>query len=327
MMQPGPLFDAPGIDALHSKWHSYIPPILPKERSRPIALFLESQKTYIDRLDGETREIVVKLIGPQWDEAILRAIARSLAASPMFDLFSVQPVVAEEAKIAFLDITDKVSAVDRMADLLKDTQVAEESSEIPEIMLEIKLEPVTAKQVPLPARFTATQSVTEAVGAQAGVEALQLVFDEALGGVLRTAIAKALVEADGVEPVSQDVRAGTDRGQDIQKMANHVYRRSLRGPANRIVANPKCLSSVDSTRYRYHGDPLFPEDKILGIYQGPSLLDAALVWAPFHFVFLPDEEAENTVDADFVVKRDVLRLAIRHSITVVDRRKLAVLGF
>lgn len=91
----------------------------------------------------------------------------------------------------------------------------------------------------------------------------------------------------------------------MNKVANDIHKKTLRGPANWAVTSPDVASLLDSTpyftpdasqntysgsivkvgavqsRYTVYKDPLFPRTKMLMGYLGPTFLDAGYVFAPY----------------------------------------------
>lgn len=91
----------------------------------------------------------------------------------------------------------------------------------------------------------------------------------------------------------------------LNKVANDIHKKTLRGPANWAVTSPDIAGLLDSTpyftpdasqnvysgaivkvgavqgRYTVYKDPLFPRQKILMGYLGPTFLDTGYVFAPY----------------------------------------------
>jgi hypothetical protein len=91
----------------------------------------------------------------------------------------------------------------------------------------------------------------------------------------------------------------------MNKVANDIHKKTLRGPANWGVTSPDVASLLDSTpfftpdasqsvysgsivkvgavqsRYTLYKDPLFPRAKMLMGFLGPTFLDAGYIFAPY----------------------------------------------
>jgi hypothetical protein len=91
----------------------------------------------------------------------------------------------------------------------------------------------------------------------------------------------------------------------LNKVANDIHKKTLRGPANWGVTSPDVSGLLDSTpfftpdasqnvysgsivkvgavqgRYTIYKDPMFPRNKILMGYLGPTFLDAGYIFAPY----------------------------------------------
>jgi hypothetical protein len=91
----------------------------------------------------------------------------------------------------------------------------------------------------------------------------------------------------------------------MNKVANDIHKKTLRGPANWGVTSPDVASLLDSTpfftpdasqsvysgaivkvgavqsRYTVYKDPLFPRSKVLMGFLGPTFLDAGYIFAPY----------------------------------------------
>lgn len=110
-----------------------------------------------------------------------------------------------------------------------------------------------------------------------------------------------------------------------------VHRKSMRGPANWLLGNPETLielgllDPVEDVTSKYSGiqettsknfsgsiytDDLFPLNKVLVGRSGTSVLDAGIIWSPFHLV--SDASGE---------------LRIRHKITMINTNFYYIVNF
>jgi hypothetical protein len=113
----------------------------------------------------------------------------------------------------------------------------------------------------------------------------------------------------------------------LNKVGNDIHKKTLRGPANWAVTSPDVASLLDSTpyftpdasqnvysgsivkvgsvqgRYTVYKDPMFPRNKMLMGFLGPTFLDTGYVFAPY----IPLQVTPTFLDPNNFESRKALR--------------------
>jgi hypothetical protein len=284
------------IDDLKERWKELVPPS--RDDADAIAVMLTSQHDALTRSSTPEVALLAATFGPQWIDMVIRAYAKALLASNCFDMFSVQPVTEPVGRIAQLKPRYSPPTGD---------------GDIPEIHLEMSTEIVAARSSGCRGRLhlPIDKPGCPPIDRQALLDTIvQTVIEERVRCVLGT-LREQSAKDNVLELLSG---ASGDVSEAVLRAMDTVYRRTMRGPANNILAKPSALALLnDNVRSKalIHGDDLFPADEIMAWYNGPSLVDSVVVWAPFCFMFM----AVDNVDEDGTRTRD-LCITFRDSITV-----------
>ncbi len=289
-----------------SKWTSYIPKH-GANYAPQISAILENQARYQRELSPAVRGVLKLHVGDDWNEVLLHAIGRALAADPIFKLFSVQPQTDVNGSIAFLK-----EAVQPPSHLNK----------VGDVYLEMRTKQVAAHIAPCDAsRIAASQALGKNYPQVFVIGLLQSVFSHALTEIRDSLIQLTLLQA-------QPVKADGDTLERARALQQAVKASCKRAMANHLIGAKKHWHSVMPLEQTatFHFSPRFPAHQILGMYRGSSAQDAAAVWAPVCFT-LKLVEIDQFDDAGVSMgKRQVIDVGVCHSKTVVNPEMTAVVN-
>ena len=261
------------IDLLQEKWFSYVGET---EHSQPISLMLEEQKKHLDHLvtdDPKTVAFFSEHFGTSWDEHLLRGYAKALKEHALLDFFPPQPLVAPTGSVAYFEMVSNNM----------DQPVEEGKPFCPEIKMNLRVKAVTAR--------------TQAFGNVLSPMDDDVVLTEDMRRTTMEAFFEAIIHRKMQELVGMllhnntsaltfDQQEGETLHDAITQCAYRVHKRTMRGPSNRVVCNPKLIARVTNPQ-RWHEwtDPEFDDTGVLTWYSGPSLMDQPLIWAPYLIKF------------------------------------------
>ena len=337
MNKPKPVTDDT-IQIAINKWSSYIPDGpngFEKQTAGQLALLLNNQKRYFDEhLSTDARTYFNDMLGEQWEEAFFHALVKMVLASDILKQVAVQPMTQPIGAVAYLTQGRVVNgnAVDALAGVADEKQ-----AEIPEIRMDLKTKEVAAKTNPMSAMFPPAEEMADfrtAFGIDTAKGTLEAVLKEVVDSRQRHIIGEIrnVAKHSAVSPCDEDGPNRADRIRNAIRRATYtVHKRTMRGPANRVVAggdlSPFVMSSVVEQRVALlHTDPMFPNDEILLWYNGASLIDSVAIWAPFYVAISVDEQ-EVMVDQDgekVAEKRQKIRIGFRDAVVVVNENAAAL---
>jgi hypothetical protein len=290
------------VEALRKKWGLDNEPN--EARASTTAIILENQEKHFTRLVEETRALSVSPL----QEKLFPELKAQLPPHLLHDLCGIQPMTGPTGDIYFY----RPQAGETEETILTENGV-EKKVKVPIIALDIVGVPIHA------------ESRRAKAYRQHDREFMQMMIEELLTEIAREVLGTML---NGMlESSTETVEEGVDLNERLSRAAMIVWRKTQRGPANRIIANDETLTrfgfecpinngqiqeicGADKDR-RVYMDPYFPKGQLMTWYQGESCMDTGLIFSPY----LLFEITPNFVDpADMTLRRSI---RMRHKITLV----------
>jgi hypothetical protein len=268
-------------DLLVKKWRNLIP--AGSDFPAQIAVMLESQDKFFGL--SEIPEGTDEAFGADWRVKLLASLARVMNRSPLLKMVSVQPRTGPLGMIFYFSQAKRKT-----------------HGGMPEINLQIDSKTV----VPVSRKLPVTDIKPDTF------DWIDDAFEAAFDSITREVVGTMVSIAEAENNISRLPKSLSR--VDLVTAATQIHRRTLRGPANRAVCGPQFqkLLLANKDRFLLHYDDKFPKDKILMWYQGPSILDAAVVYSPYCFMFMGMGEHHYA-------------LAVRHNINVVRPESLQLI--
>jgi hypothetical protein len=296
------------LQALRDKWGFKDDSL----RSSFSAIVMDNQIKHFQRLSEDVKDKTK--LNEDFIRNLVEAMRAQLRTHPLVDLCSMQPM------------TGPIGLVHWYRRSQTDLDV---TGGVPEIRLDIKSQEICAHSRRLKAFFNnaSSEGLEEMWNSPATIN---MVVEEALTEVARELLGTMLNSCEDEQHRRVDVvPAEGDLLKQLQLTANNVHRETQRAPANRVVGNEQMLSELGvdvpisngqvqdlgvwNDRYHIYFDPLFPADKLMAWYQGPSTLDTGLIFSPYiMFMLTPvsiDPPKDMCVD---------MAIRMRHKITMVN---------
>lgn len=220
------------------------------------------------------------------------------------------------------------------------------NARIPEVQLDITIQEIQAESRKLRslASVEAADDLRALWGRDVDADLVAQMSDEMTAEIDREIVGTVLnaVEAQAVVPWDRATLSNISDPEHLKSLvirmsrASHiVHRRTQRAPANWVITSSEVAALLETMEgfsaidegHVYQGgiskagvlnrkwviyvDPVFPIDKLLMGYQGPSILDTGVIYSPY----IPMEITPNFVDPnDFSLRRAI---RTRHKITLV----------
>ena len=318
------------FDRLAQKWHDYYRADAGEHDIGVVSAVLENQSRYFDTLPDEARAELVKVLGKDFEETILRAIGKELLDADMLKLFSAQAFCQPISTISWVKTLgdESISAIDALSAL-----TASDRHQIPELQFKLETEAVSADNRDLRTRIPDSADLVALFGDHLSQQTTEIVFKTAFEEILHQTLAQCIEAAP--DPVVHIARPGNQLFDSIRQAQVSVHRLSHRGPANWLIGHSDHARELHSFKQAELANALhfeiFPKDTILLFRNGPSFLDGPVVWAPYHFQLKPQsteeaiEEAKKagTLYKEFNIHRAV-KLTLRHHVKVVNPSHIAL---
>jgi hypothetical protein len=255
---------------------------------KAVALILDSQECHFERIDSAGNGVcaaLTDLLGDGYRDIVYKAVCSALETSDIFKVCSVQPASTPISRIMYFQ---------RRPTTVEDG--------FPTVNLDIKAGEVRAENRRTRGHIT-RWSVEESSAQYAATAALI----EAVWDSMRRLLRKCMENVelyDGRGDVQQAIKLGCET----------VRQQTERVAPSRFICHPShARCPLPSDEWEVITDPLFPRDRLLLMRIGESILDAPVVWAPYHFTFIPYSE-------------DEIAVGIRDSTTVVDGDSFHLIG-
>jgi len=220
------------------------------------------------------------------------------------------------------------------------------NARIPEVQLDITIQEIQAESRKLRslASVEAADDLRALWGRDVDADLVAQMSDEMTAEIDREIVGTALnaVEGQAVVPWDRATPSNISDPEHLKSLvirmsraSQIVHRRTQRAPANWCITSSEVaalLETIDgftaideghvyqggivkagvlNRKWVIYVDPVFPIDKVLMGYQGPSILDTGLIYSPY----IPMEITPNFVDPnDFSLRRAI---RTRHKITLV----------
>lgn len=295
------------------KWDSYIPEDASAYGAYIAGQLLENQKRYFDNLHPDTVALLEEIVGAEWDEIILRSLARSITRHGLIKLLSVQAMSGPIDRCAWLKY--QLTHVSGPADLV---------APMPSSTLKLMTEAVDAKARPMRMRLPNAATVAALQGRGTAGALVELAFEEAFNQVIHEALGACIHSAANT---IETTRAGLRDA--ISMAAASIFRLTQRAPANRLFAHPEHCYDLYAFRGAGRGEvamwPVFPKDIVLALRQGGSVFDSSVVVCPYLFTFHELEEDPEMDPETFERRPHGLVLSYRGATKVVMPEGCAVI--
>jgi hypothetical protein len=220
------------------------------------------------------------------------------------------------------------------------------NARIPEVQLDITIQEIQAESRKLKslASVEAADDLRALWGRDVDADLVAQMSDEMTAEIDREIVGTVLnaVESTAVIPWDRSPPSAVSDPDHLKSLvirmsaaSQIVHRRTQRAPANWCITSSEVaalletmdgFSAIDeghvyqggitkagvlNRKWVIYVDPVFPSDKILMGYQGPSILDTGIIYSPY----IPMEITPNFVDPNDMSLRRSIRT--RHKITLV----------
>lgn len=244
------------------------------ERDYATAQVVENQQVYHKRLLEETPSsltisLLAKNFGPDWANALCRGLAKAFYKSPVHDVVSVQPFQCAPIGV--------VGFYGHPEILVTEGGVTE---------CNMRLRVVERRAVPR--RLGTMLQGSEAAEAMTelwGEDMYQEIADTYMSTMVDETV-RGFVFADLLTAAGKPVKLGRSEvlRTVIAREATEIHRRTMRGPGNRVIANPR-LRLESSLDMLVIVEPMFNPHLLLVAYQGPSPFMAGYIYSPYVFQY------------------------------------------
>ena len=261
---------------LLDKWAGIIPfpENAPKDTQKIVAVLLENQSRHFDEigvLKGTTPEscFMTNHFGAYYKKRLLEGLACAAFKTDLWDIVATQPMTQPIGMLFWYQQTIKGPK-----------EVSENSTTIPTVCLSIESDTAAAHNRSLRRPFHPAE---DKFGRDGQTDMINVGFTKIFTQLRREVLCDLLTASESCSiTASENQLLGA-----VQHQATKIHRKTMRGPGNRIACHPQHLDALElmNDKFKIFSDWEFPKDKVLVFYNGPSILDRPLIYAPYKLQF------------------------------------------
>lgn len=279
-----------------------------KQVELAVAIILENQEKWFDMVAAEIPDSVAESFGDDWRDKVYESIKQAWFTSPIPEIAALQPFTKVIGDVMYMSYAQQQPS----------SAPTPAGANVPTISMNIARQQVQVQPRKVKARLT-IPSVLDKLADNAGT-LLESLFVELLDEVTREILGTLYWNVKGSTFITETTK--TNLVNDISRGSHHIHRRSMRAPANNLIANRKmlqhlgfnppigkgrvCKVGVHQGKLNVYLDDHFPDAEMMLWYHGRSILDSAVVYTPYNYNFYPWDSENN----EFVGR-------VRHKITLI----------